>query len=453
MIQREAIDAFAAKNGFDVVASYEDEGRSGIDIANRPGLRRLLRDVAEKAAFSEVLVYDVSRWGRFQDADAAAYYEYHCRLHGVRVIYVNESFANDLAPTSVLLKSMRRVMAAEYSRDIASKARAGQTRVIAMGFHMGALPPLGYRRCSVSADGKQRLQLIHGQRKCALTDRIEWVLAPEPEVALVRRICEGYACGMQPEHIASLARAEGWRTVKGRAVTTRSINTLVRHEALIGNFVWGVKSKGGKILKCEPTRFNGSVPRIVDDATWNAIQARLKRREMPEPGEAVPCTVSPTPTRSTSGPTKQLRFRFFNPKRRSTYRQALGEPGQLQFQTRDFGKALSDALANQSLPTSFDSRGNVLTFWNASLRIKLMWPCDVGEWELGRRGSRSESEYFLVVRMAGVNQPIDYFIVPQNLFQQFPQKVSQQVPRPFHRFWFKSPDELVEGLTRIAMAE
>src|SRR6185295_18827128 len=110
---------------------------SGLQLLNRPRLRQLLRDVADEPPFTQILVYDVSRWGRFQDIDAAAYYEYHCRLHGVQVVYVSESFANDNAPTTVLLKSMRRVMAAEYSRDIAFKARAGQQRVVTMGFHMG----------------------------------------------------------------------------------------------------------------------------------------------------------------------------------------------------------------------------------------------------------------------------------------------------------------------------
>src|SRR5438105_3224227 len=92
IIQKQAIAAFAAQNDLEVIATYEDVGRSGIDIVNRPSLRKLLRDVVDGVAFKTVLVYDVSRWGRFQDADASAYYEYHCRLQGVNVIYVAEPF-------------------------------------------------------------------------------------------------------------------------------------------------------------------------------------------------------------------------------------------------------------------------------------------------------------------------------------------------------------------------
>jgi DNA invertase Pin-like site-specific DNA recombinase len=133
VVQKNAIAAFATKNGFAIIRSYEDHGKSGLQLGNRPELRQLLRDVAEGPPYRVILVYDVSRWGRFQDPDAAAYYEYHCRMQGVQVIYVSEDFGNDHMPASVLLKSMRRVMAAEYSRDLASKARAGQERVISMG--------------------------------------------------------------------------------------------------------------------------------------------------------------------------------------------------------------------------------------------------------------------------------------------------------------------------------
>ena len=62
--------------GSGLVRTYEDAGRSGLHIANRHGLSKLLSDVITGAhKFKAILVYDVSRWGRFQDADEAAHYE------------------------------------------------------------------------------------------------------------------------------------------------------------------------------------------------------------------------------------------------------------------------------------------------------------------------------------------------------------------------------------------
>jgi DNA invertase Pin-like site-specific DNA recombinase len=105
LVQKEAIAAYAAARGMEVVATYEDEGRSGVHLKNRPALLRLLHDVTELKSFTTVLVYDVSRWGRFQDTDAAAYHEYHCRLHGVEVVYVAEMFGAEVNPITAMLAS------------------------------------------------------------------------------------------------------------------------------------------------------------------------------------------------------------------------------------------------------------------------------------------------------------------------------------------------------------
>ena len=50
--------------------STSDKGKSGLSIDGRDALKRLIADVeAGRANFETILVYDVSRWGRFQDAD------------------------------------------------------------------------------------------------------------------------------------------------------------------------------------------------------------------------------------------------------------------------------------------------------------------------------------------------------------------------------------------------
>lgn len=102
-IQTEAIALYAAKRGLTIVKSYEDTGKSGLGIDGRNALRQLMHDVRSGTAnFSTVLVYDVSRWGRFQDADESAYYEYLCKQAGVTVEYCAEQFSNDGSLLSTL---------------------------------------------------------------------------------------------------------------------------------------------------------------------------------------------------------------------------------------------------------------------------------------------------------------------------------------------------------------
>ena len=82
--QEAAIRTYAMSHGYAVVASYADAGKSGVAIKHRKELRRLLSDVVSgRAQFKAILVYDVSRWGRFQDVDEAAHYEFLCRSAGI----------------------------------------------------------------------------------------------------------------------------------------------------------------------------------------------------------------------------------------------------------------------------------------------------------------------------------------------------------------------------------
>ena len=84
--QQTAIREFAMQNGMEVIKSYTDGGKSGLNITLRHGLQSLLRDIENgEANFDTVLVYDVSRWGRFQDPDESAYYEFSCRRAGISV--------------------------------------------------------------------------------------------------------------------------------------------------------------------------------------------------------------------------------------------------------------------------------------------------------------------------------------------------------------------------------
>ena len=72
--QEDAIREYATRRGFEIIRTYADEGKSGLNVAGRESLRRLIDDVQEgRADYSAILVYDVSRWGRFQDADESAY--------------------------------------------------------------------------------------------------------------------------------------------------------------------------------------------------------------------------------------------------------------------------------------------------------------------------------------------------------------------------------------------
>ena len=102
--QSDAILQYAVRYGFEIVRTYADNGKNGLRLDGRDALKQLLIDVeGGSPGFKAVLVYDVSRWGRFQDADESAYYEYVCRRSGVEIRYCAEQFENDGSVASTIL--------------------------------------------------------------------------------------------------------------------------------------------------------------------------------------------------------------------------------------------------------------------------------------------------------------------------------------------------------------
>lgn len=94
--QKDAIALYAEQHGFAIVRTYDDAAKSGVVLKGRTGLKRLLRDVVSgSVSYKAILVYDISRWGRFQDADKAAHYEFLCKHAGVPIHYCAETFGNE----------------------------------------------------------------------------------------------------------------------------------------------------------------------------------------------------------------------------------------------------------------------------------------------------------------------------------------------------------------------
>ncbi|TFZ03372.1 recombinase family protein [Ramlibacter rhizophilus] len=285
--QKAAIQQYASNNGLQIVATYEDQGKSGLAVRNRPGMQRLLADVMDPACiYRTVLVYDVSRWGRFQNTDASAYYDYHCRLHDVDVVYVTESFGRDAGPIAALVKSLKRAMAAEYSRELAVKARAGQVRVIGMGYSAGGRPAIGLIRQTVTRDGVPRGLLGVNERKGVQSDRIRLVPGPAEEVALLRRIFDLYA--NTPANINDLVRLlaeEGHRTRAGGPFTQGIVDSLLSCELFTGTYVWGKKMQTPRGLLPVPPerwhRFPSAIEQLIDRQTWDRVQAKKAARATP----------------------------------------------------------------------------------------------------------------------------------------------------------------------------
>jgi DNA invertase Pin-like site-specific DNA recombinase len=187
--QSAGIATYALQHNFTVCQTYVDQAKSGLEIKHRNGLSQLLQDVlGSNHRYNAVLVYDISRWGRFQDPDEAAHYEFLCKTAGVRVHYCAEQFRNDGYFPNVILKTLKRVMAGEYSRELSEKVFAGESRVARDGFRAGGQAGYGLRRMLVSANGTQKGELTAGERKNLSNERVKLIPGPAMEIHWVREI-------------------------------------------------------------------------------------------------------------------------------------------------------------------------------------------------------------------------------------------------------------------------
>jgi len=242
--QRAKIHEYAAAKCIDIVHEYVDEGKSGLDIRRRPGLLELIRDVQSPGVdFQLIIVYDVSRWGRFQDVDEAAYHEHTCRRAGIKVVYSGEQFTDDGTPLGALMKSIKRTMAAEYSRELSAKTFTAQCRFTQIGYKQGGHAGYGLRRLAVTKDGAPRRLLEYGEAKGAVTDRVVLVLGPDHEVALVRMVYKLYLDERLSEPaIAQRLNCAGVPSEFSRPWTHSMVNSLLTNPKYCGTLIFNRRS-------------------------------------------------------------------------------------------------------------------------------------------------------------------------------------------------------------------
>ena len=283
--QMAVIERYAADNDMELVATYSDEARSGLRYDTRPGMQQMLAD-AQKAnsAFDAILVYDISRWGRFQDQDEAAALEFACRKARVQVHYCMDQFVNDGSPMSTVMKSLGRYMAADYSSKLSEKVFAGQCRLIRLGFRQGGAAGYGLRRMRIDQNRQPQGVLDRGQYKSLQTDRVILVPGPDEEVENVRWMYRQFVDGGKLEaEIAAQLNERGIRTDLGRPWTRGTVHQVLINEKYIGHNVYNrhsykLKGTHKDNPKEEWVRADGAFEPIVDQSLFFTAQGMIRER-------------------------------------------------------------------------------------------------------------------------------------------------------------------------------
>ena len=139
--QRDMLETYCEKQGWEVVAVYQDDGYTGLNM-ERPDLKRMIKAI-ERRQVNLVITKDLSRLGRNYLQTGYLIEDFFPR-NGVRYIAMNDGIDtlrenNDIAPFKNILNEM-------YSKDISKKVHSSYLLKAQKGEFTGCVAPFGYRK-------------------------------------------------------------------------------------------------------------------------------------------------------------------------------------------------------------------------------------------------------------------------------------------------------------------
>ena len=289
--QKIMLEDFAAKNGFENIRHFTDDGVSGTTFERR-GFREMITQI-ESGNVGTVICKDMSRIGR-DYLQTGFYTEVFFRQHGVRFIAVSNGIDSKNGESGEFAPFLN-IMAEWYARDASRKQKAAyQTR---------------------GNSGRRTTNgIIYGYLKDP-NDKTKWVIDPEA-AAVVLRIFQMSVSGMGPFQIARTLTQEqiespgyymakrGLGTQKSKVHQTpclwsnTTISNIIEKPEYMGhtvNFRSTKESYKEKRQTKNPKEDwmiieNTHAP-IVDSGTWETAQrCRRVKRRTDTTGESNPLT-------------------------------------------------------------------------------------------------------------------------------------------------------------------
>ncbi|MDE7589547.1 recombinase family protein [Enterobacter bugandensis] len=286
--QSEYIKDYAEKNNMEIAYTYDDAGKSGVSIIGRHSLQQLLSDVEQKKIdIQAVLFYDVSRFGRFQNSDEAAYYSFLFERNGVDLIYCSEPIpTKDFPLESSVILNIKRSSAAYHSRNLSEKVFIGQANLIKLGYHQGGMAGYGLRRLLVDENGIAKEILGFRKRKSIQTDRVILIPGPKNEIKIVNSIYDLFIDDNMPEFIiAERLNEQNIPAENGTLWTRAKIHQILTNEKYIGNNIYNktsskLKSRLVKNPKNEWVRCDKAYKPIISKRKYNKAQEIIQLRSV-----------------------------------------------------------------------------------------------------------------------------------------------------------------------------
>jgi site-specific DNA recombinase len=252
----------AKRDGFEVVAEFSDEAASAFKGNRGPGLAQALAKAEELGA--ALIVQHSDRLARGDGSQAQHLVELvlRARKAGVRLVSVQDPQTFD--GMGLVYAALMGDRAHEDSARKSKATRAGKQRQLDRGEHLGGPVCDGYRQVAQHDDSGR----VVGRTFALDPDR-----AP-----VVRAMFDLAAEGAPDARIARSLNAQGHRTRHGRPFTRRAVQNAITNPFYAG----GVAYKRGTP---EERIVEGRHPALVEQATFDRIQAMRAARDLAEPGQ------------------------------------------------------------------------------------------------------------------------------------------------------------------------
>ena len=250
--QREASEAYVKSQTHEgwrlLTTRYDDGGFSG-GTMERPGLRRLLADIAA-GAIDTVVVYKIDRLTRSL-ADFARIVELFDK-HGVSFVSVTQSFNTTSSMGRLTLNVL--LSFAQFEREVTGeRIRDKIAASKAKGMWMGGVPPLGY---DLPADTSRVLVLNEAQ-----AETVRLIFRQYLKLGTVRALETWLA---EKGIVSKQWQSSSGRTVGGVPFNRGALYHLLGNEVYLGM----IRHKG--------VLHSARHPPVVEKRLFNAVQQALK---------------------------------------------------------------------------------------------------------------------------------------------------------------------------------
>lgn len=235
--KRELIQSYARKNELEIVKEYTDDGYSGTTY-DRPALKDLMEEISKKnREFDIIIVKDLSRFGRDYIGAGTYIQKIFPQLH-IRFISINDNYDSqhaDMSDTNLILP-IRNFINDSYARDISNKVKSSQKMKREKGEYIGSFAPYGYKKLE---ENKNKL-IVDENVRDIIKSIFDMKLKGYSSKAIAEELNDlGIDSPKVYKEKQGLHYTGGFKVLKVRNWSAKSINRIIENEVYIGTMLQG----------------------------------------------------------------------------------------------------------------------------------------------------------------------------------------------------------------------